>query len=69
MYFPSNPLSTLKGKVFDHMLAEDSIKQFAWERERSAKVNLIMHVLIAKPVDIHPVGIVHPPRSRTKIQK
>ena len=69
MYLPSYPLSVRKGKVLDHMLAEDAIKRFVWEREGPAEVNQIMHVLITKPVDIHPVGIVNAPRSRTKIQK
>jgi hypothetical protein len=69
MYLPSYPLSVLKGKVLYHMLAEDTFKGLVWEREGSAEVNQIMHVLISKPVDIHPAGIVNAPRPRTKIQE
>ena len=63
MYLPSYPLSVHKGKVLNHVLAEDAVKRFVWEREGSAEVNQIMNVLIAKPVDIHPTGIVNAPWS------
>jgi hypothetical protein len=67
MYLPSYPLSVRKGKVLDHVLAEDAVKRLVWEREGSAEVNQIMHVLISKPVDIHPVSIVNAPRAGTEI--
>ena len=69
MYLPSYPLPVLKGKVLHYMFAEDAIERLAWERQRSAEVNQIMHVLISNSIDIHPVSIVNTTRSGTKIQE
>jgi hypothetical protein len=49
------------------MFAEDAIENLVWERERHTEVNQIMHVLIKKPVDIHPVSIVNAPRAGTEV--
>ena len=69
IYFPRQPLSVLKGKVLHHMFAEDAVERLTWEWERPAEVNQIMNVLITKPVDIHPAGVVNTPRAGTEIQE
>ncbi|MGA2648438.1 MAG: hypothetical protein ABSF15_27455 [Candidatus Sulfotelmatobacter sp.] len=67
MYLPSYPLSVRKREVLYHMFAKDAIEHLVWERERYTKVNQIMHLLIKKPIDIHPVSIVNAPRAGTEV--
>lgn len=67
MYLPSYPLSVRKGEVLHDVFAENAIERLVWERERSAEVNLIMDVLIPKPIDIHPMSIVNAPRAGAEV--
>ena len=69
MYLPSYPLSVRKGEVLHHMFAEDTVERLIWERERSAEVNQIVHVLITKSIDIHPVSTVNASRAGTEVQE
>jgi hypothetical protein len=69
MHLLSNPLSVRKGEVLHHMFAEDTIERLIWERERSAEVNQIVHVLITKSIDIHPVSTVNASRAGTEVQE
>ena len=66
---PRQPLSVLKRKMLQHMLAEDTAERLVGERQRPAEINQVMDILIAKPIDIHPVNIVDAPRAGTEIQK
>jgi len=69
MYLPSYPLSVRKGEVLHHMFAEDTVERLIRERERSAEVNQIVHVLITKSIDIHPVSTVNASRAGTEVQE
>lgn len=69
MYLASYPFPVRKGEVLHHMFTKNAVKRLLWERKRAAKVNQIMHILITKPIDIHPMGIVKTPRARTEIEK
>jgi hypothetical protein len=69
MYLTSYPLSIRKGKVLYHVFAEHAIERLTWERERPAEVNQVVHVLIMKPIDIHPVRIVNASRTGAEVQE
>jgi hypothetical protein len=69
IYLLRQPLSILKRKVFHHMFAENAVERLTGERERPAEVDQVMNVLITKPVDIHPEGVVNTPWTGTEIQE
>jgi hypothetical protein len=51
------------------MFAENAVERLTGERERPAEVDQVMNVLITKPVDIHPEGVVNTPWTGTEIQE
>ena len=69
MHLARYPLSVGQGEVLHHVFAENTIERPVWERKWSTEVNQEAHILIAKPVDIHPVSIVKPSRAGAQVQE
>jgi uncharacterized membrane protein YccC len=51
-------------KMLEHVLTKNAVEQRVREREWAVEVEQTMHIPVAKPVDVEPVGVVCGFRSK-----
>lgn len=61
------PGTSLYRKMFENMFTENAIESVAIDRQPPTEVEHEMHISNAKSVDVQPMAVQYPPRTRAKI--